>query len=309
MRCWKAIATALIVGLPFIQAPSAFAADSIPLPFEEGASARVIQGYNGGTHQGASRFGLDLVLRNQETSGAAVLSPLAGSVAWAFAPGDKTGCLEVVEASRRFGVMLCHILLDRPFARGEKISRGQVLGTVGAPGTVGNNGSAHVHIELHEGGRSSTPVPFGLPDGLLLDGQDLAATGAANEYASIVLTSSNLSAPPPVGGATAPVSPRSGRAAPPEQSGNRCGVGGTPRFTLGFATLKARLGDAMGEPLTCEFADPNGTGDVHQQTTRGLAFWRKSTNTPTFTNGSDHWGYTSAGWVEWKGTSIDPPTA
>ena len=58
--------------------------------------------------------------------------------------------------------MLCHVLLDRPYARGEKISRGQVLGKVSAPGTVGNNGSAHVHIELHQGGRSSDPVPFGL---------------------------------------------------------------------------------------------------------------------------------------------------
>ena len=108
---------------------------------------RVIQGYNGGTHVDASRYGLDLVLSNQPTSGATVLSPLAGSVAWAFEPGDKTGCLEVVDPNRRFGVMLCHVLLDRPYARGEKISRGQVLGTVGAPGTVGNNGSAHVHIE------------------------------------------------------------------------------------------------------------------------------------------------------------------
>jgi hypothetical protein len=201
--------------------------------------------------------------------------------------------------------MLCHVLLDRPYARGEKISRGQVLGSVGAPGTVGNNGSAHVHIELHKGGRGSDPVPFGLPDGMLLDGQDLPATGAANEYASIALTSSNAAAPPPAGATPA----RNGFAAQPVQTGNRCAIGSVPGFTFGFATLKARLGDAMGEPVTCEFADPNGTGDVHQQTTKGLAFWRKGTNTPTFTNGSQHWGYTPAGWVEWNGTSIDPPTA
>jgi hypothetical protein len=309
MRWWIRTATALMLGLPLIHAQAAFAADSIPLPFDAGATARVIQGYNGGTHVGASRFGLDLVLSDRETSGAAVLAPLAGSVAWAFEPGDKTGCLEIVEPTRRFGVMLCHVLLDRPYGRGEKVSRGQLLGTVGAPGTVGNNGSAHVHMELHQGGRGSDPVPFGLPDGLPLDGQDLPATGATNEYASIALTSSNAATPPPVAVAPAPTPPRNGRPAPPVPSANHCGVGVVPAFTLGFATLKARLGDAMGEPLTCEFADPNGTGDVHQQTTRGLAFWRKGTNTPTFTNGSDHWGYTPAGWVEWKGTSVDPPTA
>ena len=52
----------------------------------------------------------------------------------------------------------------------------------------------------------------------------------------------------------------------------------------------------------------SGTGDMHQQTTKGLAFWRKGTNTATFTNGSEHWGNTPRGWVEWSGTSVDPPT-
>src|SRR5262249_36337290 len=55
-----------------------------------------------------------------------------------------------------------------------------------------------------------------------------------------------------------------------------------------------------------EFADPNGTGDVHQTTTTGLAFWRKSTNTPTFTNGWEHWAHSSRGWLCWTGQSIDP---
>ena len=81
----------------------------------------IIQGYNGGTHQGDSRFGLDIVLADQPTSGAPILSPLDGSVAWAFDPGDKTGCIEVVQPERTFGVMLCHVLLDRPYSRGERV--------------------------------------------------------------------------------------------------------------------------------------------------------------------------------------------
>jgi len=91
------------------------------------------------------------------------------------------------------------------------------------------------------------------------------------------------------------------------QTSNACASGESPRYVLGFANLEDHVGAAMGAPLTCEFPDPNGTGDVHQQTTRGLAFWRKSTNTPTFTNGWQHWGRTSLGWVEWTGSSIDPP--
>src|SRR4051812_15712174 len=182
MQWWKHVVPALVLVMPIVQAqaPSVSAAmNTVSLPFDTGASVRVIQGYNGGTHQGDSRFGLDLVLADQETSGAAVLSPLEGSVAWAFEPGDKTGCIEVVQPERTFGVMLCHVLLDRPFARGERVSRGQVLGSVGAPGTVGNNGTAHVHIELHQGGRSSDPVPFSPSNGgLTLEGSDLPETGA-----------------------------------------------------------------------------------------------------------------------------------
>ena len=90
---------------------------------------------------------------------------------------------------------------------------------------------------------------------------------------------------------------------------DKCERGKTPQYVFGFADLSARLTTSMGAPITCEFPDPKGTGDVHQQTRRGLAFWRKSTNTPTFTNGSEHWGKAPSGWVEWSGSSIDPPKA
>lgn len=57
-----------------------------------------------------------------------------------------------------------------------------------------------------------------------------------------------------------------------------CEPGKPPRFVFGFAELRAQIGDGMGEPLSCEFPDPSGTGDIQQRTTTGLAFWRKSTN-------------------------------
>jgi hypothetical protein len=62
----------------------------------------------------------------------------------------------------------------------------------------------------------------------------------------------------------------------------------------------------MGDPVEC--AHPNdANGDVLQQTTTGLSFWRKSTNTPTFTDGYRHWGLTPSGLVSWVGSAIDPP--
>src|SRR3954454_15461276 len=85
-----------------------------------------------------------------------------------------------------------------------------------------------------------------------------------------------------------------------------CSPGTSPRFVAGFADLKARVGAAMGDPLECEHTD-GSTGDVLQQTTTGLAFWRKSTNTPTFTDGYRHWGLTPAGLLSWEGSAVDPP--
>jgi hypothetical protein len=93
------------------------------------------------------------------------------------------------------------------------------------------------------------------------------------------------------------------------QTAQGCQAGESPHYSFGFAALKDQVGDAMGDPVTCEFSDPNGTGDIEQRTTTGLAFWRKSTNTPTFTDGSNHWAQTPQGWVTWAGASVDPPPA
>jgi hypothetical protein len=85
-----------------------------------------------------------------------------------------------------------------------------------------------------------------------------------------------------------------------------CAPGTRPQFTHGFAALKAALGPVMGEPVECEHNDGD-SGDIVQQTTTGLAFWRRSTNTPTFTDGYRHWALLSQGLVAWEGSSIDPP--
>jgi hypothetical protein len=91
------------------------------------------------------------------------------------------------------------------------------------------------------------------------------------------------------------------------QAAPGCAPGETPTYVFGFAALHDKLGATMGSPSSCEYADPNGTGDTEQNTTVGLAFWRKSTNTPTFTDGSTHWALTPGGDVSWVGASIDPP--
>ena len=70
-----------------------------------------------------------------------------------------------------------------------------------------------------------------------------------------------------------------------------CRTGEAPYFALGFAAL-AQSGVPMGSSLECEHANP-ANGDTLQKTSTGLAFYRKSTNTPTFTDGYNHWGLTT----------------
>ena len=146
------------------------------MPFAGGKDVKIIQGYNGGTHQGRSRFGLDLVLTDGSTSGAEAVAPADGTVTWAMAPGAGHGCVAIALANGAHSVILCHLKLSHAFARGEAVTRGQSLGTVGAPGTVGNNGVAHIHYELHSDTGASSPVPFSAPDGMLLEGIDLPAS-------------------------------------------------------------------------------------------------------------------------------------
>ena len=85
-----------------------------------------------------------------------------------------------------------------------------------------------------------------------------------------------------------------------------CDPGKSPAFVFGFKDLRDAVGDAMGNPTECEHAEAT-TGDSHQATTTGLSFYRKRSNTPTFTNGFDHWALTRDGLVTWTGSSIDPP--
>lgn len=100
-----------------------------------------------------------------------------------------------------------------------------------------------------------------------------------------------------------------GGATPAQAQGDYCPPGKKPEYVSGNAALFQVLGkEVMGSPLTCEYPDPIGTGDVHQKTEAGLAFWRKRLNIPTFTNGFNHWAITpNEPLAYWTGPSIDPP--
>jgi len=86
-----------------------------------------------------------------------------------------------------------------------------------------------------------------------------------------------------------------------------CDDGRAPRFVLGFAALKAHLGETMGDPVECEHGNPQN-GDVLQQTTTGLAIYRELTNASLFTNGSEHWALIGDELVSWTDLDVTLPS-
>ncbi len=79
-----------------------------------------------------------------------------------------------------------------------------------------------------------------------------------------------------------------------------CPPGKQVQFVLGFAELKRELGDIMGDPVECEHVNPEN-GDTVQQTTSGLAVFRKRDGQLAFTDGWQHWARTPDGIATWTG--------
>jgi iron complex transport system substrate-binding protein len=76
-----------------------------------------------------------------------------------------------------------------------------------------------------------------------------------------------------------------------------CAADEMPAFTFGFQALSDVLATRMGQPTECAHADV-ASGDIYQQTTKGLAIYRRAANVPTFVSGSSHWSLTSDGLIE-----------
>jgi hypothetical protein len=178
----------LLMGAAPLRAAPPEALVSLRLPFAAGTTWKIVQGYQGATHgTGPERYALDLVRADDApTAGTEVYAPAAGTVWWMSPPGGGNGCLLLKpDGGGGLIVELCH-LLARPFRRDERVEAGELLGTIGPAGTVGNNGLAHLHLSLHrtyDDGVTRIPAPFAPPDGLPLEGIALPPDGTANQYA------------------------------------------------------------------------------------------------------------------------------
>ena len=82
-----------------------------------------------------------------------------------------------------------------------------------------------------------------------------------------------------------------------------CAPGQMPAFSFGFAVLSETLGTSMGEPTECAHAEV-ASGDTYQQTTKGVAIYRRADNAPAFVSGMSRWTLTAEGLVQ-RSTASD----
>lgn len=95
---------------------------------------------------------------------------------------------------------------------------------------------------------------------------------------------------------------------PPVAAAPFCAPGVQPQFQLGFATLNERLPGVMGKAVECEHAE-DGTGNVVQATTRGLAVFEKDSGRLRFTDGYNHWAIVGDEVRTWAGDEPAPAVA
>jgi hypothetical protein len=173
------------------------AAEGLSFPAPAGTRWAIAAGYNTATHIDGDPYAIDVVRDDGETTGALVFAPTDGTLS------ISTNCLTVRDAAR-VGILLCHVFPQSGLRAGQRVVRGQLLGSVAPPGAAGNNGLAHIHIAAHfatDGRGFGNTIP--LAGAYAIEGVQLPATTEPNAYTGVLFTSTNIQQFPPAVTATA----------------------------------------------------------------------------------------------------------
>lgn len=153
---------------------------SIVWPFASGGSWTIIQGYNGGTHNGTTyRYSLDLAKTNGSTAGTSILSPVSGTVLW----NDVSSGGLAIDIGNGYTLAMFHVTFSGDLTRGTWVSQGQWLGTISGPGGPGYQATPHVDMTLWASGRVSTPFS----GGFAISGQSFEPGSAWNLHGGTVI--------------------------------------------------------------------------------------------------------------------------
>ncbi len=183
-RFWPALlctTLVLMLGCTTLLRPTAtYAAATLWLPTPPGENWKVIQGYGCGTHTGGDLDALDLANTSGRTYGAPVRAAADGTVL-IWVPGSGT---LILNHGGGFYTQYTHMASAVATRQGTSFKRGDVIGTVGDRGTVGN---PHLHFMAftaqgaYASNRKTVPLAFA-------EGYDLSWKGGCNQHGGQVLT-------------------------------------------------------------------------------------------------------------------------
>lgn len=156
----------------------------------KGGEWRVLQGYNGSSHQDRGSLwqyedSFDLVRTDGSTAGQPTYSPVDGVVRWL---DPSTGGI-AIDVGDGLAVSLFHIDIEGSITAGDRITQGQFIGTVSGPGGGGNGGTPHIHLTAwatDDGGNwSRESIPF---EGVAaISGQDFPNDGSSLQWTGTII--------------------------------------------------------------------------------------------------------------------------
>jgi hypothetical protein len=180
------VASALVLTTLGSTGGTASAATGLLFPAPMGTQWEVLAGYNTATHVDIDPYALDLWRVDRQTGGTPLLAPISGTIGFV-----SSSCVSIRTSD--VNVMMCHVFAEPGLARGQKVLLGQRIGAVAPDGQAGNNGVAHIHLQINysdgRGYGNGSPVPFDGP--YALEGQSLPAITTYNGYAGRRFVSTN----------------------------------------------------------------------------------------------------------------------
>ncbi|MDQ3043882.1 MAG: SH3 domain-containing protein [Chloroflexota bacterium] len=149
-----------------------------------GGTWRIIQGYNGGSHQNRSAsaqyyYSLDIARASGTTAGTSVVSPVNGRVAWNHPASGGIA----IDMGNGYVLAMFHVTFLSSLTSGQQVSQGQYLGTISGPGGPGYAVTPHIDITLwrsSDGARTRSSTPFS--GGNSIGGLNLADIGGAQQH-------------------------------------------------------------------------------------------------------------------------------
>lgn len=167
--------------------------------------------------------------------------------------------------------------------------------------------------EVETPGQTPLPVPTAPlvaepPPPVTVASLPVAVRGASENARPVLISSPQpVPADQPVAAATRPTLASDGAAGSPPTGARApfCTDTQKPALAAPIAPLGQRLGSLMGEATECPHDNPEN-GDLLQQTSAGLAYLRRASQRPTFTDGYRHWAILGDQVVYWEGYSPDP---